>query len=98
MKKRRIIPTFPIEALEGTSNEKYKPILYNSILEGMEYALDNNKTKFIAGRFEIGDKQLTDIEILKDSFEFNLDTCLEYFEKNEEYEKCSKVIKLKNQL
>ena len=41
---------------------------------------------------------LKDIEIVKDSFEVNLHVILNYYEENEEYEKCSHTLKLLNQI
>ena len=52
---------------DGTQKEKYRGILYNSILEGVEQSLQKNKDKFIMARVDDGE-YLKDIEILKDSF------------------------------
>jgi hypothetical protein len=98
MKKRRTIPTIPVECLsEGTEKAKYQKILYNSILEGVEHSLSSNKNKFILARVNNG-TDLQDIEILKESFQTNLETILDYYEQQEEYELCSKVLKLINQV
>ena len=43
-------------------------------------------------------RKLKDIEILEDSFKTNLETVLNYYEQNEEYELCSKTLNLINQI
>ena len=98
MKKRRNIPTLPIDFYDdGKQKEKYRGILYNSILEGVEQSLQKNKDKFIMARVDDGE-YLKDIEILKDSFKANLDVVLSYYEEIEEYEKCSHTLDLINQI
>ena len=98
MKKRRNIPTLPIDFYnDGKQKEKYRGILYNSILEGVEQSLQKNKDKFIMARVDDGE-YLKDIEILKDSFKANLDVVLDYYEEIEEYEKCSYTLDLINQI
>ena len=98
MKKRRNIPTLPINFYEdGTQKEKYRGILYNSILEGVEQSLQKNKDKFIMARVDDGE-YLKDIEILKDSFKSNLNVVLSYYEEIEEYEKCSHTLILINKI
>ena len=98
MKKRRNIPTLPIDFYDdGKQKEKYRGILYNSILEGVEQSLQKNKDKFIMARVDDGN-DLKDIEILKDSFRVNLYVVLDFYEKNEEYEKCSHTLDLINQI
>ena len=94
MRKRRIIPTIPIDFhSDGQHKEKYRGILYNSIMEGVEQSLHKNKDKFIMARVDDGE-YLKDIEILKD----NLETILDYYEENEEYEKCSHTLNLINKI
>ncbi len=98
MRKRRNIPTIPIDFhSDGQHKEKYRSILYASIIEGVEQSLYKNKDKFIMARVNDGD-QLKDIEILKDSFKTNLETILNYYEENEEYEKCSHTLNLLNKI
>ena len=98
MKKRRNIPTLPINFYEdGAQKEKYRGILYNSILEGVEQSLQKNKDKFIMARVDDGE-YLKDIEILKDSFKSNLNVVLSYYEEIEEYEKCSYTLDLINKI
>ena len=98
MKKRRNIPTLPIDFYEdGNQKEKYRGILYNSILEGVEQSLQKNKDKFIMARVDDGE-YLKDIEILKDSFKSNLNVVLSYYEEIEEYEKCSHTLNLINKI
>ena len=98
MRKRRIIPTIPIDFHSDSQHkEKYRGILYNSILEGVEQSLNKNKDKFIMARVTDGN-HLKDIEIFKDSFKINLETILDYYEKNEEYEKCSNTLNLLNKI
>ena len=98
MKKRRNIPTLPINFYEdGAQKEKYRGILYNSILEGVEQSLQKNKDKFIMARVDDGE-YLKDIEILKDSFKSNLNVVLSYYEEIEEYEKCSHTLNLINKI
>ena len=98
MKKRRNIPTLPIDFYEdGKQKEKYRGILYNSIVEGVEQSLQKNKDKFIMARVDDGE-YLKDIEILKDSFKSNLNVVLSYYEEIEEYEKCSYTLDLINKI
>ena len=66
-------------------------------MEGVEQSLHKNKDKFIMARVNDG-SHLKDIEILKDSFKTNLETILDYYEKNEEYEKCSNTLNLINRI
>ena len=98
MRKRRNIPTIPIDFhSDGQHKEKYRGILYDSIMEGVEQSLHKNKDKFIMARVNDG-SHLKDIEILKDSFKTNLETILDYYEENEEYEKCSNTLNLLNKI
>ena len=98
MRKRRTIPTLPVDFFENpTDKTKYQKLLYTSILEGVEQSLKTNKSKFVMARIEDG-KKVQDIEILKDSFKANLETVLDYYEQNEEYELCSKTLNLINQV
>ena len=98
MRKRRNIPIIPIDFYsDGTHKEKYRGILYASIIEGVEQSLHKNKDKFIMARVDDG-SHLKDIEILKDSFKTNLETVLDYYEENEEYEKCSHTLNLLNKI
>jgi hypothetical protein len=98
MRKRRNIPTVPINFYEDVENkDKYQRILYSSILDGVEQSLKSNKNKFIMARVNDG-RSLKDIEILEDSFKANLETVLDYYEQNEEYELCSKTLNLINQI
>ena len=50
---------------DGIQKEKYRGILYDSILEGVEQSLQKNKDKFIMARVDDGE-YLKDIEILKE--------------------------------
>ena len=98
MRKKRIIPTVPIDFYEDIENkDKYQRMLYSSILDGVEQSLKKNKSKFIMARVNDG-RNLKDIEILEDSFKTNLETVLDYYEQNEEYELCSKTLNLINQI
>jgi hypothetical protein len=98
MRKRRNIPTVPINFYEDVENkDKYQRILYSSILDGVEQSLKSNKNKFVMARVNDG-RSLKDIEILEDSFKANLETVLDYYEQNEEYELCSKTLNLINQI
>ena len=98
MRKRRIIPTIPVSCLiEGKDKEKYQPIMYTSILDGVEQCLNSNKTSFILARVDDG-TNLTDVTIIKDSFKTNLKTVLDYYEQKEEYELCSRTAKLLNKV
>jgi hypothetical protein len=98
MRKRRNIPTVPINFYEDIENkDKYQRILYSSILDGVEQSLKSNKNKFVMARVNDG-RSLKDIEILEDSFKINLETVLDYYEQNEEYELCSKTLNLINQI
>jgi hypothetical protein len=98
MKKRRIIPTLPADFFEDPANKaKYQKMLYSSILEGVEQTIHNGKPSFIMARVNDG-KNVRDISILKDSFKSNLKTCLDFYEQVEEYEQCSRTVKLINQI
>lgn len=94
MRKRRNIPTIPIECLsEGKDKAKYQKILYGSILEGVEQSLKTDKPSFVMARVDDG-RNVRDISILKESFQTNLETVLNYYEQNEEYELCSRTVAL----
>tara|TARA_R100001509_G_C4785195_1_gene187815 strand:+ start:50 stop:346 length:297 start_codon:yes stop_codon:yes gene_type:complete len=98
MRKRRIIPTIPASCLiEGKDKDKYQPVLYSSILEGIEQSLKSSKTSFILARVDDG-TNITDVTIIKDSFKTNLETVLDYYEQKEEYELCSRTFKLLKQV
>ena len=98
MRKRRNIPKVPVDFFtNGTNKDKYQGILYASIVEGVEQSLNNNKDSFVMARVEDG-KITKDIEILKDSFKINLETVLDYYESNEDYEKCSHTLNLINKI
>ena len=90
MRKRRIIPTLPVNFFEDTDNKaKYQKMLYSSILDGIEQTLENGKPSFIMMRVDDG-RNLKDVSVLKESFKSNLETCLDFYEQTEEYEMCSK--------
>ena len=98
MRKRRIIPTVPADFFEDTANKvKYQKILYSSILDGVEQTLANGKPSFIMARVSDG-KNINDVSILKESFKSNLETVLDFYERAEEYELCSRTVKLINQV
>lgn len=98
MRKRRTIPTVPADFFEDTANKvKYQKMLYSSILDGVEQTLKNGKPSFVMARVDDG-KNVKDVEILKDSFKTNLETVLDFYEQNEEYELCSKTLKLIKQV
>ena len=98
MRKRRNIPTLPIDFYEDLDNkDKYRRILYGSILDGVEQSIASNKNKFVMARVNDG-RKLKDIEILEDSFKTNLETILDFYEQNEEYELCSKTLNLINKI
>ena len=99
MRKRRTIPTIPLSSLtsEGTEKEKFQRVMYKSIIEGIEQSLQNGKPSFVMARVEDG-KNVKDVSILKESFKTNLETVLDYYEQNEEYELCSKTLELINKI
>ena len=98
MRKRRIIPTLPADFFSDVSNKvKYQKMLYSSILDGIEQSLHNGKPSFVMARVEDG-KNIKDISILKESFKTNLETCLDFYERAEEYEMCSRTVELINQI
>jgi hypothetical protein len=98
MRKRRNIPTVPADFFEDAANKsKYQKMLYSSILDGVEQTLKNGKTSFVMARVDDG-KNVRDVEILKESFKSNLETVLDFYEQTEEYELCSKTLKLINQV
>ena len=98
MRKRRIIPTVPADFFQDTANKvKYQKMLYSSILDGVEQTLQNGKPSFVMARFNDG-KNVKDISILKESFKTNLETCLDFYERAEEYELCSRTVNLINQI
>ena len=98
MRKRRNIPTIPVDFYQDAGRKaQYQKILYKSIIEGVEQSLNKNKDKFVMARVEDG-KSVKDIEILKDAFKTNLETVLNYYEQQEEYELCSRTLNLINQV
>tara|TARA_B100000035_G_scaffold291620_1_gene279614 strand:+ start:427 stop:726 length:300 start_codon:yes stop_codon:yes gene_type:complete len=98
MRKRRNIPTLPVDFFEDTVNKvKYQKLLYSSILEGVEQTLENGKPSFVMARVNDG-KNVKDVSILKESFKTNLQTVLDFYEQVEEYEQCSRTVKLINQI
>ena len=98
MRKRRNIPTIPVDFYQDAGRKaQYQKILYKSIIEGVEQSLNKNKDKFVMARVEDG-KSVKDIEILKDAFKTNLETVLNYYEQQEEYELCSRKLNLINQV
>ena len=98
MRKRRIIPTLPVDFFEDTANKvKYQKMLYSSILDGVEQTIHNGKPSFVMARVNDG-KNVRDISILKDSFKSNLETVLDFYERTEQYELCSKTLELINQI
>jgi ferric iron reductase protein FhuF len=98
MRKKRIIPTLPVDFFKNpTDKNKYQKILYKSIIEGVEQSLSSNKKKFVMARVDDG-KNITDVEILEESFKSNLETVLSFYEQQEEYELCSKTLELLNQI
>ena len=98
MRKRRNIPTLPVNFFEDTENKiKYQKILYSSIIEGVEQTLENGKSSFIMARVEDG-KNIKDVSILKESFKTNLETVLNFYEHTEQYELCSKTLELINKI
>jgi len=98
MRKRRNIPTLPIDFFSDFENKvNYQKILYSSILDGVEQTLKNGKLSFVMARVDDG-KNLKDVSILKESFKTNLETVLNFYEQTEEYEQCSRIVKLINQI
>lgn len=98
MRKRRNIPTLPVNFFEDTENKiKYQKILYSSIVEGVEQTLKNGKSSFVMARVEDG-RSVKDISILKDAFKSNLETVLDFYERTEQYELCSKTLELINKI
>jgi ferric iron reductase protein FhuF len=98
MRKRRNIPTLPIDFFSDIDNKvNYQKILYSSILDGVEQTLKNGKLSFVMARVDDG-KNLKDVSILKESFKTNLETVLDFYEQTEEYELCSKTLNLINQI
>ena len=98
MRKRRIIPTLPADFFEDAANKvKYQKMLYSSILDGVEQTLANGKPSFVMARVSDG-KNINDVSILKESFKSNLETVLDFYEQVEEYEQCSRTVKLINQI
>jgi len=98
MRKRRNIPTLPIDFFSDIDNKvNYQKILYSSILDGVEQTLKNGKLSFVMARVDDG-KNVKDVSILKESFKTNLETVLDFYEQTEEYELCSKTLNLINQI
>ena len=98
MRKRRNIPTIPADFYQDAGRKaQYQKILYKSIIEGVEQSLNKNKDKFVMARVEDG-KSVKDVEILRESFKTNLETVLNYYEQQEEYELCSRTLNLINQV
>ena len=98
MRKRRNIPTIPADFYQDAGRKaQYQKILYRSIIEGVEQSLNKNKNKFVMARVEDG-KSVKDVEILREAFKTNLETVLNYYEQEEEYELCSRTLNLINQV
>jgi hypothetical protein len=98
MRKRRIIPTLPVNFFEDIDNKtKYQKMLYSSILDGVEQTLANGKPSFVMMRVDDG-RNIKDVSVLKESFKTNLETCLDFYEQTEQYELCSKTLNLINQI
>ena len=98
MRKRRNIPTLPIDFFTDIDNKvNYQNILYSSILDGVEQTLKNGKLSFVMARVDDG-KNVKDVSILRESFRTNLETVLDFYEQTEEYELCSKTLNLINQI
>ena len=98
MRKRRIIPTLPVDFFNDITNKvKYQKILYSSILDGVEQTLENGKPSFVMARVNDG-RNIKDVSILKESFKTNLETVLDFYEQVEEYEKCSRTVNLIKQI
>jgi hypothetical protein len=98
MRKRRNIPTLPIDFFSDVDNKvNYQKILYSSILDGVEQSIKNNKPSFVMARVSDG-KNVKDVSILKESFKTNLETVLDFYEQTEQYELCSKTLNLINQI
>ena len=98
MRKRRNIPTIPADFHQDANQKaQYQKMLYKSIIEGVEQSLSKDKDKFIMARVEDG-KSVKDVEILRESFKTNLETVLNYYEQQEEYELCSRTLNLINQV
>ncbi len=98
MRKRRIIPTLPADFFEDAANKvKYQKMLYSSILDGVEQTLQNGKPSFIMARVNDG-RNVRDVSILKESFKTNLETVLDFYEQVEEYEQCTRTVKLIKQI
>ena len=98
MRKRRIIPTLPVNFFEDTDNKtKYQKVLYSSILDGVERTLENGNASFIMMRIDDG-RNIKDISVLRESFKSNLQTCLDFYEQTEQYELCSKTLNLINKI
>lgn len=96
--KRRKIPTLPIDFFKDVDNkQKYQKMLYGSILDGVEQTLANGKPSFVMARIDDG-RKVRDVTISYDSYESNLKTVLEFYEKNEEYELCSRTLELLNEV
>ena len=98
MRKRRTIPTLPADFFKDAANKvKYQKMLYSSILDGVEQTLENGKPSFVMARVNDG-KNVKDVSILKESFKTNLETVLTFYEQVEEYEQCSRTVKLINKI
>ena len=98
MRKRRNIPTIPADFYQDADRKvQYQKMLYKSIVEGVEQSLNKNKDKFVMARVEDG-KSVKDVEILREAFKTNLETVLNYYEQEEEYELCSRTLNLINQV
>jgi len=98
MRKRRNIPTIPADFYQDAGRKaQYQKMLYKSIIEGVEHSLTKDKDKFVMARVEDG-KSVKDVEILREAFKTNLETVLNYYEQEEEYELCSRTLNLINQV
>ncbi len=72
-----------------------KPQIYKSLVEGISDAIKDNDSKI-----ELCEVRNSNIYVTVDrrDWKLSLDKALEFYENKEEYEECSKIIDLINQL
>ena len=92
MKKKRHIPVISFNELELKLK---KPQVYQSLIEGITEAFENNKDEIKLCEVKYANTYLT---VHKDNWSGSLAKAMDFYIENEQYEVCSKIKKLINKL
>ena len=87
----RRIPIFEYNEELGSK----KTQVYKSLIEGVSEAIKNNKKEIKLVEVKNTNVYIT---VEKSNWKSSLDSALQFYEKNEEYEQCSKIKNLINKL